>query len=91
MRGFLKKICDLTFKKLPDEVDTKLEGKAEDQSSEDSYSEDDYLEHDICRYYDKYASLGEQCSDITYSDKIIDEAHASYNVSLWDEKDYYID
>lgn len=86
MRGLLKKICDLTFKKLPDEVDTKTEGKAED-----SYSEDAYLEHDIYRYYDKYASLGEQCSDINYSDKIIDEAHESYNVSLWDEEYYYID
>lgn len=81
----------MTFKKLPDEVDTKLEGKTEDQSPKDSYSEDAYLEHDIYRYYDKYASLGEQYPDIKYSYKIIDEAHASYNVSLWDEEDYYID
>ena len=75
MKGLLKKLCDFTFKSLTDESDTKSEEKSEDQTDQSDYVSQ------LASHYSQYES----------SRKIIDEAYACYNVSLWDEEDYYLD
>ena len=80
MKGLLKKLCDFTFKSLTDESDTKSEEKSEDQTDQSDYVSQ------LASHYSQYES-----SNNKYSGKIIDEPYACYNVSLWDEEDYYLD
>ena len=80
MKGLLKKLCDFTFKSLTDESDTKSEEKSEDQTDQSDYVSQ------LASHYSQYESWNN-----AYLGSIIYDAYACYNVSLWDEEDYYLD
>lgn len=77
---YLSKVEDMFFDYLLDKSEIKPE-----QKNNTTSNSDENKNAEAYTYTNKYSS-----SDDKFSNKVIDDAYASYNVSLWDEEDYYI-
>ena len=87
MKGLLCKVLKLLSTvedKFYDYLLDKSEIKPKQQNNTTSNSNEN-KNAEAYTYNSKYSS-----SEDEFSNKVIDDAYASYNVSLWDEEDYYI-
>ncbi|MBU5335480.1 hypothetical protein [Intestinibacter bartlettii] len=87
MKGLLHKVLKL-LSTVEDSFYNFLLDKSEikpKQQDNTTSNSDENKNAEAYTYTNKYSS-----SEDKFSNKVIDDAYASYNVSLWDEEDYYI-